>query len=222
MRDKIKPSFFFLSGNRGWSKYCRLRVFFFYSLVFVFQRLPCPPVHPAWNVAQKVDVVWSYQRAPEWSCPRKELETLPTSSKALGSKPSIVLSRLIHLGALWVKTSGMLHNYQIHLLFNCSTVIDPFRECVSLRPDESGNALSSVRSMCKANFFLNLKLNCLHTCLLDINLFLPFLPCLCWHIAALTCRSVWRHWQVCVSTISLHVHCCTHVQNMDCLINPHR
>lgn len=77
--------------------------FFFYSLVFVFQRLPCPPVHPAWNVAQKVDVVWSYQRAPEWSCPRKELETLPTSSKTLGSKTSIVLSRLIHLGALWVR-----------------------------------------------------------------------------------------------------------------------
>lgn len=37
----------------------------FSSLVFVFQRQLCLPVHPAWNVAQKVDVLWSYLQAPE-------------------------------------------------------------------------------------------------------------------------------------------------------------
>lgn len=62
--------FFYILWNRGWSKYCKLRDFFF-SLVFVFQRLLCLPVHPAWNVAQKVDVVWSYQCAPECFRPQE-------------------------------------------------------------------------------------------------------------------------------------------------------
>lgn len=92
---KLGPRFFIL--KRRMIKILQTQGFS--SLVFVFQRPLCLPVHPAWNVAQKVDVVWSYRQAPECSCPHKKLKTPPTSSKAPGSTPFLIpqsVSRLIH------------------------------------------------------------------------------------------------------------------------------
>lgn len=101
------------------------------TLVFVFQRLPCLPLQPAWNVAQKVDVVWFYLRAPECSCPSKKSKTLPTSSKAF-------FPCTIHLDASRVRWVMKELCNQMYILFNFSTVFDPFWECVSLRSGEHG------------------------------------------------------------------------------------
>lgn len=84
-----------LSWNRRWPKI--LQTLAFCSLVFVFQRQLCPPVPPTWNVAQNVDVARSYHTAPECPCPCQKSKTLPTSSKAPGSKPLIELFAVHHV-----------------------------------------------------------------------------------------------------------------------------
>lgn len=112
-RVKVKPSVHPVGGIQDKIRGCCLFILKqrmikilqtqgFSSLVFVFQRRLCLPVHPAWNVAQKVDVVWSYQRA----------------SRMFLSSPEI------QNASYFIESSGVnpIHNSLEYIMFN------PFRE----------------------------------------------------------------------------------------------